>query len=157
MGNPASDGAKGLDLIREACGASGATLLTAECDASKGDLSGIRSQETLREQVYWRASCYVCASQSEGTPNPALEALACGVPVISTPVGNMPEVLRDGENGLLVERDVQALARAMARLRGEDPAPWRAAARASILDGWTWPQKVRRYEDMLRALERGQG
>lgn len=157
VGNPASDVDKGLPLIREACRTSGAQLLTIEHDASKGDVAGIRKHETLREQIYWRASCYVCASLYDGTPNPALEALACGVPVISTHSGNMPEVITHGASGLLVERDVESLAGAMSRLRGEDLAPWRRAARASILDGWTWPQKVRRYEDMLRALERGEG
>ena len=121
------------------------------------DVFDQRREEVIREQIYWRASCYVCASQSEGTPNPALEALACGVPVISTPVGNMPELLRNGQNGLLVERDVESLAEAMRRLQGESLAPWRRAARQSILDGWTWPQKVRRYEDMLRTLQRGEG
>lgn len=156
VGNPASDGVKGLDLIEEACRILDVPLIATAHDASKGDLSGIRGHEELRGSVYWPASCYLCASLREGTPNPALEALACGVPVISTAVGNMPEVITHGVNGLLVERDAQALAQAMRRLRGEDPAPWRQAARRSILDGWTWPQKVRRYEDMLRALERGE-
>ncbi|MHC1753433.1 glycosyltransferase [Humidesulfovibrio sp.] len=157
VGNPASDGIKGLDIIREACTACGIPLLTVEHDASKGDLSGIRSQETLREQIYWRASCYVCASEREGTPNPALEALACGVPVVSTPVGNMPEVITPGENGLLVARSAQDLATAFTRLRAQNLAPWRRAARQSILNGWTWPQKARRYESMLRALAAGEG
>ncbi|MEO8601389.1 MAG: glycosyltransferase [bacterium] len=39
----------------------------------------------------------------EGTPNPALEAAACGCTVVSTPVGTLPELIRDAANGYLVE------------------------------------------------------
>ena len=58
---------------------------------------------------YSHIDVLICASESEGTPNPVLEALACGVPVISTHVGipviasggagtpeHLTEVLTDG-------------------------------------------------------------
>jgi len=48
-----------------------------------------RNAEEMRE-FYQSLHVYVCASRSEGTPNPCLEAAACGVPVVTTPVGNMP-------------------------------------------------------------------
>ncbi len=53
----------------------------------------------------------------DGIPNVLVEALHIGVPVVSTPVSGIPELINPGENGLLVpERDSAALARAMARL-----------------------------------------
>lgn len=109
---------------------------------------------------YRTLDVYVCASRSEGTPNPCLEAAACGVPVVSAPVGNMPELLRDGENGYLVERDAGAIAARLAQLR-DDPAT-RArmgrAARTTVVEGWDWRLQARRYEAMLRAeLDRGGG
>jgi colanic acid/amylovoran biosynthesis glycosyltransferase len=59
--------------------------------------------------------------QMEGIPNALIEAMAAGVPVISTRLSGIPELVRDGENGLLVpERDATALAAAMERL-GADP------------------------------------
>lgn len=44
-------------------------------------------------------------SRSEGMPNAVLEAMAAGCPVISTPVGDVSAVIRDGETGLLVRHD----------------------------------------------------
>jgi glycosyltransferase involved in cell wall biosynthesis len=61
-------------------------------------------------------------SLQEGMPNVALEAMAASIPVVGTAVGGTPEVVIDGETGLLVPaRDVTALANALATLMG-DPA-----------------------------------
>ena len=62
-----------------------------------------------REMAEWynTGTVLVCASENEGTPNPALEAAACGCTIVSTKVGNMPELIRDDVNGYLVDRDVE--------------------------------------------------
>lgn len=44
----------------------------------------------------------LCLSAYEGTPNPVFEASACGLPIVSTPVGCVPEFLVDEVNGLLL-------------------------------------------------------
>ena len=54
-----------------------------------------RNREEMLD-FYHSLDVYVCASRSEGTPNPCLEAAACGLPVVTTRVGNMPELIRDG-------------------------------------------------------------
>lgn len=60
--------------------------------------------------------------QMEGIPVALMEAMATGVPVIATRLSGIPELVRDGETGLLVpERDPAALAAAMERLAA-DPA-----------------------------------
>ena len=67
--------------------------------------------------------------QMEGIPVALMEAMAAGVPVISTLLSGIPELVRDGEGGLLVpERDPAALAAAMERL-ATDPA---LAARLAV-------------------------
>jgi len=70
------------------------------------------------------AAMYVCSSDYEGISNSVLEALALGIPTISTdcPIGGAREMIQDGVNGLLVPvGDSAAMARAMGRL-AEDEA-----------------------------------
>jgi glycosyltransferase involved in cell wall biosynthesis len=71
----------------------------------------------------------------ENLPHTLLEALAAGTPVIATAVGGIPEVVRDGENGLLVPpRDVDAIASAIERVVRDDGlrASLAAAAASSV-------------------------
>ncbi len=51
------------------------------------------------------AKCFVMTSHWEGLPMCILEALALGVPVVSTPVGGIKEIIRNGYNGYLSEED----------------------------------------------------
>jgi glycosyltransferase involved in cell wall biosynthesis len=69
-----------------------------------------------------RARLFALPSRSEGIPLTALEAMACGLPVVATRVGGLPEVVDDGVTGLLVPpADPPALAGAIAEICN-DPA-----------------------------------
>jgi len=107
---------------------------------------------TTEEMVDWynHGTIYVCASSSEGTPNPALEAASCGCIVISTAIGNMPELIEPGYNGELVERTVDALADAIRRCLPRYKEM--AAAMQRVIEGWDWRFRAVQYYDLFRRL-----
>jgi glycosyltransferase involved in cell wall biosynthesis len=75
-------------------------------------LVGAVPHETL-SSWYSAADMFCLASSSEGSPNVVLEALACGLPVLSTDVGSVAEILDAGNCGALVTRTPEAFERAI--------------------------------------------
>jgi glycosyltransferase involved in cell wall biosynthesis len=93
--------------------------------------------------LYGQAEVAVVPSLYEGFSLPAIEAMACGVAVVATTGGALPEVVgTDGETGLLVAPDDPgALTTAIARLL-DDPtlrARLGAAGRERVINRFTWP------------------
>ncbi|MBM2821689.1 MAG: hypothetical protein HW413_435 [Thermoleophilia bacterium] len=82
-------------------------------------LGSVSREQVLR--LFGAADASVLSSAWENFPHTVVEALAVGCPVIATAVGGVPEVVRDGENGLLVPpNDVAALAAAIRRFFEDD-------------------------------------
>jgi glycogen synthase len=80
-------------------------------------------------ELYRQADVFVSPTYAEGFSNTILEAMAAGLPVVSTDTVGVADCLRDGENGLLVQPgDVPALADALARILGDEPLRRRIAA-----------------------------
>jgi len=78
-----------------------------------------------------QAHVLVLVSSYEGLSHTLLEACALGVPCIASDCGGNPEIIRDGENGLLVPYgDVQQLGAALARLQADEELRYRLACRA---------------------------
>ena len=74
-----------------------------------------------RDQLLASADAFVLPSYVEGLPMALLESMAWGLPVISTTVGSIPEHVRDGVQGLLVQPgDVSELASAIERIVMDD-------------------------------------
>jgi teichuronic acid biosynthesis glycosyltransferase TuaC len=107
---------------------------------------GARPHEEIPQ---WMNACDVLClpSLSEGLPNVALEAMACGIPVVASRVGGVPEVVRDGVNGFLVPpSNPGALADALRRAL---ETKWdREAIRASVSQ-FDWDVNARTVLDTL--------
>jgi len=117
--------------------------------------SGRVSREEL-VRLYNRSELVVSPSLYEGFGLPAAEAMACGVPVVATTAGALPEVVEDGVTGLLVPpADAAALADAIAHLMSDATLRRRMgeAGRTRIGEHFTWRQTALRtaalYEEVL--------
>jgi glycosyltransferase involved in cell wall biosynthesis len=78
--------------------------------------TGAISRATVTELLQ-KADVFILPSYYEGMPMVILEALSAGLPVIATPVGGIPEVVRENHNGLLVEPgDIGAISKAIETL-----------------------------------------
>jgi glycosyltransferase involved in cell wall biosynthesis len=97
---------------------------------------------------------------NEPSGNATIEAAACGLPVISTYSGGIPEYVEDGRTGLLAARgDAWELARAISRVL-DDPALARAmgeAGRQQVLEGFTWEASARRLAKLIQGLSPADG
>lgn len=152
---------KRLDVIREACPEIRAV--------GPGTPLGKLDQDFM-PAIYNSFDVITCASDAEGDPRPLIEGMACGCFPVTVDVGIVPELVRHGDNGLIVERTPEAFAAALAWCR-ENLDYVRAAGRRNAIEMLatrTWKQcvsawgdsfadaiarapawKVNRYEDAL--------
>jgi glycosyltransferase involved in cell wall biosynthesis len=111
--------------------------------------------------MYEAMDIYALSSLREGLPNVVLEAMAMGAPVVATRVAGVPRLIRDGENGVLVEPDsVDDLTAGLGRLLADANARDRlaVAARRSVVENHSFAvrmQKIRVVYDELLANHAG--
>jgi N-acetyl-alpha-D-glucosaminyl L-malate synthase BshA len=102
-----------------------------------------------------RSSVFLFPSETESFGLAALEALSCGVPVVASTTGGLPELIDDGSNGFLrAVGDVPAMADCAARLLSDETL-WRRtseAARASAETRWRAGPHVDLYEALYRRV-----
>jgi glycosyltransferase involved in cell wall biosynthesis len=102
--------------------------------------SGVTDERMI--ELYAQANVAVVPSLYEGFSLPAVESLACGLPLVATTGGALPEVVgHDGETGLLVPPgDSGALAQAIGRVLDDPELAARLAAngRRRVLERFTW-------------------
>jgi len=105
------------------------------------------------------ADLFLLPSKNESFGLSALEALACGVPVIGSDMGGLPEVVRHGETGYLLPLgDVDQMAEAALTLL-KDPDRWARfseAARTDAVGRFSFERVVPLYEDLYRDVLNGE-
>lgn len=103
------------------------------------------------------ADLFVLPSHNEGLPNVVVEAMACGIPVVATNVGGIPEVIEDKRSGLLIEKgDIHSLASAIEDLlrRDEKRKEMGTYGRSVIERNFSWCKSAKAlrevYDEILQ-------
>ncbi len=97
---------------------------------------------------------YVCASDIEGTPNPALESMACGIPVISTDVGIIPQLFGTlQQNYILASRDVGELKIKLKDLITNSQKR-EALSKENLenIKNWSWSNKCQSWDKFFKQM-----
>lgn len=113
---------------------------------------GAVNQDRIRE-LYAGADVFALASFAEGIPVVLMEAMAMEIPCVSTFVAGIPELIRDGKDGLLVyPSDEDALAASLARLMDEPDLRRRLgeAGRRRALEKYNLETNTARLAEVLR-------
>ncbi len=106
-------------------------------------------------RLYARAEVAIVPSLYEGFSIPAAEAMACGLPVVATTAGALPEVVENGKTGILVPpRDPNALAEAIKRLLDDEPLRQAMGEEGvrRVESNFTWEKAARRTIDVYREV-----
>ena len=148
-----------MSIIQPACRKAGIPIVAAEYNTS-------RRMPKDMPAFYRQANVAVCASLYEGASNSTMEAMASGLALITTDVGNHREMYESqmaayGESGImLVDRSVDAFAKALASLKAFPKLVTRMGDlnRQEIQRAWSWDVWAERYAAFLRTpLQQLQG
>jgi len=134
----------------------GALAADLKCQVAERGLEGrVRFAGALSQQhlieYYNAADALVLASSREGMPNVVLEAMACGLPVVATSVGGIPEVLDATVGRLIAERSAPAIAAAVLSLA--DDMPRRSMVRRHA-EQFNWDAPIRGQLELFERVMR---
>lgn len=121
--------------------------------AARIRFAGAFSERRMIMELLREAHLFVLPSRAEGLPKALVEAMAVGLPCISTPVGGIPEIMDAGD--LVPPGDHEALARAIERCLG-DPARWEGMSRRNLATArrFTSTRLNTPHREFLRELRR---
>lgn len=116
-----------------------------------GDKNFIPHKKMRR--FYGFLDCLLVSSQTEGHPLILYEAMACGVPVVTTDVGDVADVIRNGYNGILLRKSctIKDVTEGLLQIR-DDPEKARRMGLRGMIEihrNWTWDKWIPRYVEMF--------
>src|SRR5262249_3833375 len=89
-------------------------------ELGRGDRSRLLGYRADLKELYGAMDVFALSSLREGLPNVLLEAMALEVPILATRIAGIPRLIRDEENGLLIEpAQTEELTRALTRLHAD--------------------------------------
>lgn len=124
-------------------------------DIPRGIYNRLPSMETARD-IYSSSLVWVLASYSEGFGIPILEAMACGCAVVATDCGGPRDIIKDGENGFLVEvgNVEQIVDRVKVLLENEELRQQFVEKSRETVSKFSWDSSVDKLEEVLNRLSR---
>lgn len=118
--------------------------------SKKDGIGKLLNKKEMRD-YYNSLDYFVVSSNTEGTPNPALEAMSCGIPVVTTKVGNMIEIVNHGANGFFVEGDMQFFINTIDKLKNISKDDYRKMSieARSRIESWDWSIKYKEWYNFI--------
>ena len=122
--------------------------------SQKVEIAGWLSHDEVADYLN-ELKLFILPSYSEGLPTTVLEAMACGTVVLATPVGGVPDVIKDGETGFILENNSpECIAKNVVKaLNYPDLDRIVKNARKQIEEEYTYEAAVERYKKILINLE----
>ena len=105
--------------------------------------------------LYQKTSLFVLPSHHEGLPTVMLEAMACGCPVLATDVGGVPDIIKDGVNGVLIPaKDSRRMASVIQSLLADPEKLYEMGvqARETVEERFSWDKIGKNFIDLYSSI-----
>jgi glycosyltransferase involved in cell wall biosynthesis len=111
--------------------------------------------QTDTEPYYRLADYFISLPSMENCPFSSLDALSYGIPVITTKVGGVKEIIKDGYNGFFVKRSVKSVKKVITKLMSVNDVQFDMLsenARKTIVNQFNLDDVIRKYQGVIRKL-----
>lgn len=99
---------------------------------------------------YNNIDIYLCASRTEGHPDTVLEAMACGIPIISTDVGIVPEAFGEKQREFIIERSKNEFKKKIIKLlNNKELLKELSKENLNQIKGWDWKDKINVFKNFF--------
>lgn len=128
--------------------------LASEIESGTVEFTGWVDYEEVPEQLSELRLLVLPSEPTEGLPTVILESMACGTPVLATPVSGVPDVVRDTETGFLISNtDAETMTQQIIEiLENDELLTVSNSGRALIVEQFDFDGAVKRYRTVLRSL-----